>query len=60
MAGEDLIKVLLTTSTGGSLLAGHQRHRAGLPGAAVIDASGSPTELSEEMARRRMERAGVI
>lgn len=27
---------------------------------AVLDASGSPTELSEELARRRMERAGVI
>ncbi len=26
---------------------------------AVLDASGSPTELSEELARRRMERAGV-
>lgn len=26
---------------------------------AVLDASGSPYELSEEMARRRMERAGV-
>jgi nicotinamidase-related amidase len=26
---------------------------------AVIDASGSPYEISEEMARRRMERAGV-
>jgi nicotinamidase-related amidase len=27
---------------------------------AVLDASGSPTELSEDMARRRMEAAGVI
>lgn len=27
---------------------------------AVLDASGSPTELSEEMARRRMEQAGVV
>jgi nicotinamidase-related amidase len=27
---------------------------------AVMDASGSPFELSEEMARRRMERAGVV
>jgi nicotinamidase-related amidase len=26
---------------------------------AVLDASGSPTDLSEELARRRMERAGV-
>ena len=27
---------------------------------AVLDASGSPFDLSEDMARRRMERAGVI
>lgn len=27
---------------------------------AVMDASGSPFELSEDMARRRMERAGVV
>ena len=27
---------------------------------AVLDASGSPFDISEEMARRRMERAGVI
>lgn len=27
---------------------------------AVMDASGSPYELSEEMARRRMEREGVV
>ena len=27
---------------------------------AVLDAAGSPTEFSEEVARRRMERAGVI
>ena len=27
---------------------------------AVLDASGSPFELSEEMARRRMERQGVV
>lgn len=27
---------------------------------AVLDASGSPFDLSEEMARRRMERAGVV
>jgi nicotinamidase-related amidase len=27
---------------------------------AVIDASGSPYEYSEELARRRMERAGVV
>lgn len=27
---------------------------------AVLDASGSPFELSEDMARRRMERAGVV
>lgn len=27
---------------------------------AVMDASGSPFELSEEMSRRRMERAGVV
>jgi len=26
---------------------------------AVIDASGSPFEISEDMARRRMEKAGV-
>ncbi len=27
---------------------------------AVLDASGSPFDLSEDMARRRMERAGVV
>jgi len=27
---------------------------------AVLDASGSPYELSEEMSRRRMEEAGVV
>jgi hypothetical protein len=26
----------------------------------VLDASGSPFDLSEDMARRRMERAGVV
>jgi nicotinamidase-related amidase len=33
--------------------------RAGYTVQAVLDASGSPFELSEETARRRMERAGV-
>ncbi|MCA0243655.1 MAG: isochorismatase family protein [Proteobacteria bacterium] len=33
---------------------------AGYQVQAVIDASGSPFEVSEELARRRMERAGVI
>ena len=33
---------------------------AGYQVQAVLDATGSPTELSEELARRRMERAGVI
>lgn len=27
---------------------------------AVMDASGSPYEISEEMSRRRMEKAGVV
>lgn len=35
-------------------------HEAGYQVQAVIDASGSPFEVSEELARRRMERAGVI
>lgn len=34
--------------------------RAGYGVQAVLDASGSPFELSEETARRRMERAGVV
>ncbi|MDX8130450.1 isochorismatase family protein [Methylomonas sp. BW4-1] len=34
--------------------------REGYQVQAVMDASGSPYELSEEMARRRMEREGVI
>jgi nicotinamidase-related amidase len=34
--------------------------RAGYSVQAVMDASGSPFDLSEEMARRRMEREGVI
>lgn len=34
--------------------------RAGYRVQAVMDASGSPYELSEDMARRRMERAGVV
>ena len=34
--------------------------RAGYSVQAVMDASGSPFELSEEMARRRMEREGVV
>jgi len=33
---------------------------AGYQVQAVPDATGSPTALSEEMARQRMERAGVI
>ena len=33
---------------------------AGYQVQAVLDATGSPYEISEEMARRRMERAGVI
>jgi nicotinamidase-related amidase len=33
---------------------------AGYPVQAVLDASGSPYDYSEELARRRMERAGVI
>jgi len=34
--------------------------RAGYNVQAVIDASGSPFDISEEMARRRMEREGVV
>ena len=34
--------------------------RAGYNVQAVMDASGSPFEISEEMARRRMEREGVV
>jgi nicotinamidase-related amidase len=34
--------------------------RDGFEVLAVLDASGSPSDLSEEMARRRMEQAGVI
>lgn len=34
--------------------------RAGYHVQAVIDASGSPFDISEEMARRRMEREGVV
>lgn len=34
--------------------------REGFEVLAVLDASGSPSELSEEMARRRMEQEGVI
>lgn len=34
--------------------------RAGYNVQAVMDASGSPFELSEEMSRRRMEREGVV
>jgi nicotinamidase-related amidase len=34
--------------------------RAGYGVQAVIDASGSPTDLSEELARKRMQDAGVI
>jgi nicotinamidase-related amidase len=34
--------------------------RAGYNVQAVMDASGSPSELAEEMSRRRMEKAGVI
>jgi nicotinamidase-related amidase len=34
--------------------------RAGYSVQAVMDASGSPFELSEEMARRRMEGEGVV
>jgi len=34
--------------------------REGFEVLAVLDASGSPSDLSEEMARRRMEQAGVI
>ena len=34
--------------------------REGFEVLAVLDASGSPTDLAEEMARRRMEQAGVI
>ena len=34
--------------------------RAGYSVQAVIDAGGSPFDLSEEMARRRMEREGVV
>jgi len=35
-------------------------HRDGYQVQAVLDASGSPFEISEEMARRRMEREGVV
>jgi len=34
--------------------------REGYQVQAVIDASGSPYELSEDMSRRRMEREGVV
>lgn len=34
--------------------------RAGYQVQAVMDASGSPYEVSEEMSRRRMEREGVV
>ena len=34
--------------------------REGYQVQAVLDASGSPYELSEEMSRRRMEREGVV
>lgn len=34
--------------------------REGFEVLAVLDASGSPSDLSEEMARRRMEQAGVV
>jgi nicotinamidase-related amidase len=34
--------------------------RAGFHVQAVLDASGSPFELSEEMLRRRMQSAGVV
>jgi nicotinamidase-related amidase len=35
-------------------------YREGYQVQAVMDASGSPYELSEEMSRRRMEREGVV
>ena len=41
-------------------LSKHQRLQLGYAVQAVIDASGSSYDIQEEMARKRMEQAGVI